>query len=105
MLGMKRDEVIATLRAHESELKAAGVLSLSLFGSFARDEARDDSDVDVVVRLTDEAQYRGFGYFGRIEELTRQLESILKRPVDVVTEPIRKDRLRRRVERDRTVAF
>jgi uncharacterized protein len=33
---MNRDEVIATLRAHEAELRAAGVERLSLFGSVAR---------------------------------------------------------------------
>ena len=105
MFDMTREDIIAALRAHEPELKAAGVLSLSLVGSFAREDAEDESDIDVVVRLTDDPQYRGFGFFGRIEELTRQLEAILGRPVDVLTEPIRKDRLRRRIERDRTVAF
>jgi len=105
MSDMTREDIIAALRAHEPELKAAGVLSLSLVGSFAREDAEDESDIDVVVRLTDDPQYRGFGFFGRIEELTRQLEAILGRPVDVLTEPIRKDRLRRRIERDRTVAF
>ena len=34
---MTRETVIATLRAHEPELKAAGVVRLSLFGSTARD--------------------------------------------------------------------
>ncbi|HEY1981817.1 MAG TPA: nucleotidyltransferase domain-containing protein [Xanthobacteraceae bacterium] len=52
---MKSEEIIAKLRAHEPELRAAGVASLALFGSTARDEQRGDSDVDVVVRLTSEA--------------------------------------------------
>jgi predicted nucleotidyltransferase len=33
---MNRDEVIAKLRQHEPELKAVGVVRLSLFGSTAR---------------------------------------------------------------------
>ncbi len=41
-----RDEVLAILRAHRAELAAFGVKSLALFGSFARDEDRPDSDVD-----------------------------------------------------------
>ena len=50
---MERDSVIAALKAHEQELRTAGVLSVSfsqLFGSVARGE---DSahDVDVAVRL------------------------------------------------------
>ena len=46
---MDRNEVIATLKAVESQLRAHGVGALYLFGSYARDEARQDSDVDVFV--------------------------------------------------------
>lgn len=45
------DDVIATLRAHEAELRAAGVKRLSLFGSVARGDAGPDSDVDLVAEL------------------------------------------------------
>lgn len=48
---MNKENVIATLRAHEAELKNAGVLSLRLFGSVARGEARTDSDVDLMARF------------------------------------------------------
>jgi uncharacterized protein len=102
---MKRTEIIARLRAHEPELRAAGVISLSLFGSAARGENSKDSDVDVVVRLADDPAKTGFAHFGRLEELTQRLEAILGRPVDVVTEPIRKDRLRQQIDRDRALAF
>jgi predicted nucleotidyltransferase len=45
---MERDKVIATLRAHEPELRAAGVVRLSLFGSTARNESGAASDVDLL---------------------------------------------------------
>jgi len=102
---MKRDEIIFRLRAHEEELRAAGVTSLALFGSAARGEQHDASDVDVVVRLTDEMRSEGFAYFGRLDSLSRRLAEILERPVDIVAEPIRKERLRREIEKDRIVAF
>lgn len=102
---MKRDEIISRLRAHEQELRAAGVTGLALFGSAARGEQRGDSDVDVVVKLSEEARRGGFAYFGRIDTLSRRLAEILQRPVDIVAEPIMKDRLRRAVEKDRIVAF
>ena len=102
---MKRDEIIAKLRAHKSELWAAGVRSLALFGSAARDDQRNNSDIDVVVRLTNETAQGGFAYFGRLDALSRRLEAILERPVDIVAEPIRKDRLRRSIEKDRIIAF
>jgi predicted nucleotidyltransferase len=44
---MRRDLAIAKLKEHEAELKQLGVEHLYLFGSTARDEARDDSDVDL----------------------------------------------------------
>jgi predicted nucleotidyltransferase len=44
---MERSEAIALLRQHEAELKRLGVEHLYLFGSTARGEARDDSDVDL----------------------------------------------------------
>jgi hypothetical protein len=44
---MERKEAIATLKAHEAELKQLGVQHLYLFGSTARGEGRPDSDVDL----------------------------------------------------------
>ncbi len=46
---MDRAEVIAKLKSVEPELRAHGVGALYLFGSYARDEARADSDIDVFV--------------------------------------------------------
>jgi uncharacterized protein len=43
--------VIATLRSHEAELRAAGIRHLSLFGSLARGDTDDASDVDLVAEL------------------------------------------------------
>jgi predicted nucleotidyltransferase len=49
---MKRDEALKQLQAHMPEMVARfGVKRLALFGSTARDEAREDSDVDVLVDL------------------------------------------------------
>jgi len=44
---MKRDEAISRLQQHEADLKRLGVEHLYLFGSTARGEAKDDSDVDL----------------------------------------------------------
>jgi uncharacterized protein len=44
---MNRAQAIARLREHETELRRLGVQHLYLFGSTARDEARDDSDVNL----------------------------------------------------------
>ena len=44
---MERDQAIARLKEHEAELKRLGVQHLYLFGSTARGDAREDSDVDL----------------------------------------------------------
>ncbi len=50
---MKRGEVIDILLAREEELRTRfAVQSLALFGSAARDEARNTSDVDLLVEFT-----------------------------------------------------
>jgi hypothetical protein len=101
---MNCDQVIAELRAHEPELRAHGVLSVSLFGSIARGDARA-RDVDVAVRLGESFSGPGLDYIGRLEELERRLGEILGCRVDLVEEPVRKQRLQREIDRDRALAF
>lgn len=54
---MTRDDVIARLKAIEPELRARGIAALYLFGSYARDEARANSDVDLFVEPGTEEFY------------------------------------------------
>jgi predicted nucleotidyltransferase len=56
---MNRAEVIAKLRSVEPQMRAHGIAALYLFGSYARDQAGPDSDVDVFV---DKAPGRRFGF-------------------------------------------
>jgi predicted nucleotidyltransferase len=102
---MDKDDILAKLRAHEKDLRAAGVLGLSLVGSMARGDNQAGSDVDILVRLSPDDSQRGFHYFGRIEALAQRLEAIVGKSVDVIAEPVRKTGLRRIIEKDRIVAF
>lgn len=73
------DSVIETLRLHREEIRGFGAVSLAVFGSVARGEARPDSDVDVLVKLE-----RGVTLFGFVR-LKNHLEELLGRSVDLVT--------------------
>ncbi|WP_237022344.1 MULTISPECIES: nucleotidyltransferase family protein [unclassified Halomonas] len=71
-----------------------GVRSLSLFGSMSRDEARDDSDVDILVSFdgpATSARYFGVQFY---------LEDLLGHPVDLVTDKALRAELRPYVERE-----
>jgi predicted nucleotidyltransferase len=46
---MDRDEILERLRAHMAEIRVLGVKRLALFGSVARGEAGEESDIDVLV--------------------------------------------------------
>lgn len=56
---MNRTEMINKLKAAEPQLRAHGIAGLYLFGSYARDEAQPDSDVDVFI---DKTLGRRFGF-------------------------------------------
>ena len=101
---MSRDQVVRALQAHARELRATGVVSVSLFGSTARGESAA-GDVDIAVRLAKNFSRGGFDYFGRLEDLERHLSRLLGCKVDVVEEPVRKERLQQEIDRDRALAF
>lgn len=101
---MDRDQAIATLRHCAPELKAAGVVSASLFGSIARGEAAP-GDIDVAVRLADDFSSGGFDYFYQLDQLEQRLSQLLGCKVDVVAEPVRKQLFQHEIDRDRAVAF
>ena len=77
---MQRDAAIATLKAHEAELKRLGVQHLYLFGSTARGEARDDSDVDLFFDY-EKGELSLFG----LMEVKEQAARILGRKTDIMT--------------------
>jgi predicted nucleotidyltransferase len=89
---MKRSSVIRILRKQRKELaEHYNVASLSLFGSVARDEARADSDVDLLVEFS-----QPVGLFKFIE-LQQKLEALLGSKVDLGTPRSLKPRIKEQV--------
>jgi hypothetical protein len=97
--------VLERLRDHEAELRKLGVDSLSLFGSVARDEENETSDIDLAVKFNPDLMPRGLAYFGFLDALQVQLERTLGRRVDVVPEPTARASIQREIDRDRVLAF
>jgi hypothetical protein len=72
---------LAVIESRISEIRALGARRIGIFGSFARGQANDDSDVDVYVEFDDDK--RTYDNFFALNEL---LESALGRRVDLVTD-------------------
>ena len=80
---MNRDEALVILSSHRGELRQKfGVKSIAVFGSTARNEARSDSDVDVLVEFDPDAEIGLFDFI-RLQWL---LEELLDNKVDLVTQ-------------------
>ncbi|HEY3910776.1 MAG TPA: nucleotidyltransferase domain-containing protein [Stellaceae bacterium] len=90
---MERDEAIARLREHEAELRRLGVVRLYLFGSTARGEGGEKSDVDLFFDYE-----RGrLGLF-ELMEVKEQASRILGHPADIMTRDSLHKALRDRIE-------
>src|SRR5246127_339054 len=90
---MKRDNAIAILKEHEAELRQLGVQHLYLFGSTARGEAGEDSDVDLFF----DYEKGKLGLFG-LMEVNEQTSRILGRKADIMTRDCLHKVLRARIE-------
>ncbi|MFC1736595.1 nucleotidyltransferase family protein [Candidatus Hydrogenedentota bacterium] len=65
-----RDETLSILRANLTKLQADfGVRKLAIFGSVARDTAREDSDVDIIAEFECPIGLRFVDFAERLEEL------------------------------------
>jgi predicted nucleotidyltransferase len=92
---MKRKEVLQKLQQQYRELELHyGVNALFIFGSIARDEARSDSDVDLLVDFKEP-----IGLFQFIE-LQQKLESLLGCKVDLGTKRSLKPHIKNEVLRE-----
>lgn len=90
---LTRTAILELLSRHAAELTSLGARWLALFGSFARDEATDASDVDLLVDLDHHT-------FDRYMDLKFRLEDLLGRRVDLVLVESLKPRVRDRILRE-----
>jgi len=90
----EREQIIANLRQHAAMLREYHVRELRLFGSAARHESDEHSDIDLLVEFD-----RPTGYFALLR-LQAELSAILGKPVDLGTPDSLHPRIREQVLRE-----
>ena len=92
---MNKNQVLNLIKVHKNELTVKfGVLKIGLFGSCARDEVTDESDIDIVVELNNADLFL-------LVALRNYLQELFNCNVDIVRYRKRmNERLKQRIERD-----
>lgn len=100
--GMDKSIIIAKLREHEAELRAAGVEHLTLHGSYARGTAiREASDIDLIAEFDAGREY---SLLDRVR-LENRLADLLGVRVDLSPARMLKEGVRERAAREAVLAF
>ena len=81
---IKKNEIILKLKELKPLYSKEGFIIQGLFGSYSRDEATPNSDVDILVESTpDFAAKYGFKAVSRINEIKQEISTIFGIPVDL----------------------
>lgn len=91
MSDLVRDSILEILQINQDDLRSYGVQSISLFGSFARGDARPDSDVDLLVDVDDDVSLFG------LSRLKFHLEDLLGMRVDLITPDALRPQMRKTI--------
>lgn len=97
---MNRDEAISRLKEHKAELRRLGVEHLYLFGSTARGEARDNSDIDLFF----DHEKGKLGLF-ELMDVKERTASILGQKSDIMTRDSLHPVLKKRIEESAVLVF
>jgi len=98
---MTGEAVLFRLRAHERDLRSAGIERLSLFGSFVRGEENANSDVDLLATFDSSRQLTLLDVVG----IELRLTSLLGMKVELSEEGALKSRVQQSVELEAVRAF
>jgi len=79
------DKLFDKIRQVKTRYLAEGFIILGIFGSFARDEADENSDLDILYEFQEKfyALYPGWSAYARLEDIKNELTDILGRRVDL----------------------
>jgi len=92
---MTTNDIVQRLSGQLSEMRRRfSIQRLAVFGSAARDQLTDGSDIDILV------VFQGTATFDAFMDLKFYLEDLLQRPVDLVTDKALRPEVRRAIEEE-----
>jgi predicted nucleotidyltransferase len=97
---MTRADIIAALRNEAPDVRKLGATSLYLFGSTARGEVKDDSDIDLFIDYDPDR----FSFI-ELVRLRERLSHVLGRPADLTTREGLHPLLRSQIEAEAIKVF
>ena len=83
---LTQDKIIITLRGLQPTFKKEGVNLLGFFGSYSRNEAKENSDIDILIETTPKFMENNIGLraYSKLNELKLILANKFKKQVDIV---------------------
>jgi predicted nucleotidyltransferase len=83
---MTKTEILDYLKKHKNDYANDGVVLLGLFGSFARDEADENSDIDILIETKESflKKFVGFRGYTKLNEIKETISKDLQKDIDLV---------------------
>ncbi len=94
---IQKQDILNYLKSNQEYYRNQfGVQFIGIFGSFARGEANEDSDIDILYKVEKDKKLSIFKYL----KLNRQLEDFFNKKIDLVRDEKLKPQIKRYIQKD-----
>ena len=92
---MTRSEILEILNKYKNEnAEKYGINKIGLFGSFSKDNERDESDIDIIIETTEPDLFK-------LVHIKEELEKLFNKTIDIVRKREKMNPyLKKRIEKD-----
>lgn len=80
-----KENILQYLREIKSELAVDGIVTIALFGSYAKDAQTPYSDIDIAIAKSDDflSSHSAYSYFDTLSKLKEQIGTKFHRNIDI----------------------
>ena len=95
---LTKESIIRKIEENKEKIRSLGVVELTLFGSYARNEATADSDIDFIVKFE-----KGRGMFNDFIHLYQFLKELFGKEIEIGKEELIREELKESILRGKKV--